>query len=70
MDKQDIIIQLLTEIRDSQREEIAWRKKLVEESVRLQQVGVRRQLLGLAIAAIGGLLILVGGCVLLWALKR
>lgn len=49
MDKQDQIIELLTEIRDLQREERDWRRKAVEESVHLQRVGVQRQLLGLMI---------------------
>jgi hypothetical protein len=35
VNKDDAIIQLLTEIRDNQREEIAWRKKVIEESVAL-----------------------------------
>ena len=50
------IVQLLTEIRDDQREEIACRKRAMEESVRLQRSAVRWQRGGLLFAA----LLLVG----------
>jgi hypothetical protein len=51
------IITILTEIRDNQREEIAWRKKVLEESLRLQRAGLRGQRLAMTI---GGLLIFAG----------
>lgn len=51
MDKQDQIIELLTEIRDLQREERDWRRKAVEESVHLQRVAIQRQMLALVIVA-------------------
>ena len=57
MEKSDAIIQLLTEIRDNQQEEIAWRKRVIEDQARLQRVAVRRQLLGLVI---GGVAIVAG----------
>jgi hypothetical protein len=59
MDKDDVIIRLLTEIRDNQRKEIAWRRKAVKESVRLQRIAVRRQAFGLAIVG----LVIVGSAI-------
>jgi hypothetical protein len=53
----DAIIRLLTEIRDNQREEIAWRKQAVEQSMRLPQAALRWQRIALTA---GGLLILAG----------
>jgi len=67
MDKEDAIIRLLTEIRDNLCEETTWRKKVIEDSVRLQQLGVRRQLLGLAI---GGLAIVAAVGILIWLLTH
>ena len=64
MDNHDAIIRLLTEIRDNQREEIAWRRKIIEESVHLQRLGVRRQMLGLVIV---GLMIVA---FLVWLIVR
>jgi hypothetical protein len=43
------VIRLLTEIRDIAAEDAISRRKMVEESLRLQRVAVRRQLYGLAI---------------------
>lgn len=63
MDNDNAIIQLLTEIRDNQREESAWRKKVIEESVRLQRVAVRWQRIALVAA---GLLIIGGVSIAFW----
>jgi hypothetical protein len=60
----DAIIRLLTEIRENQREEIAWRKKVIEESVRLQRAALRWQRLALLV---GGLVIAAGALVVVFA---
>ena len=43
----DAIIELLREIRDIQKEDIAWRRKVTEESLRTQQAAVVAQRVGL-----------------------
>ncbi len=45
----DQIIRLLTEMRDAQREEMAYRRKAVDESLALANRGVRMQRIGLLI---------------------
>ena len=57
-EKEDPIIRLLTEIRDNQREEIALRRKAVEESIRLQRTAVlwQRMGMGIVVALILGLI--------------
>ena len=57
MSNDDAIIKLLTEIRDNQREEIAWRKKVAEESLRLQRTAVSWQRIALVVV---GLTIIAG----------
>lgn len=64
MENTEQIVRLLTEIRDNQREESDWRKRLIEESVRLQRGAVRMHRIGLAV---GGLLILGGVLYVLYA---
>jgi hypothetical protein len=44
------IIRLLTEIRDAQREELAYRRKVLEESLALSRRAVRLQRIGVVIA--------------------
>ena len=61
MNSENEIIRLLTEIRDQAREEIAWRKKIMEESLRIGRLGLRRQ----QIALISGLVIVTGGILFL-----
>ena len=53
----DLVVRLLTEICDNQREEIAWRNKVIEESLRLQRTAVRWQRIGLVVA---GLVVVAG----------
>jgi len=62
----DVVVRLLTEIRDNQREEIAWRNKVIEESLRLQRIAVRWQRIGLVVAG----LIVVAGVMLIVFGKR
>jgi hypothetical protein len=57
MTNDEEIIRLLTEIRDNLREEAAWRRKVADESVRLQRLGIRQH----RIAVIVGGLIIIGG---------
>ena len=40
MTNDEQIIRLLTEIRDDLHEEAAWRRKVIDESVRLQRMGI------------------------------
>ena len=55
------IIRLLTEMRDAQKEELAYRRKVLDESMALQRRAVRLQRIGLLIVlvfiAVGGILI-------------
>lgn len=66
MSNDDAIIQLLREIRDLQREEIVWRKKVMEEALVLQRSALRWQRLalvmgvGLIVAGVLGILWLFG----------
>jgi hypothetical protein len=60
MSSDEEIIRLLTEIRDNLQEEAAWRRKVSDESVRLQQLGIRQQ----RIAIIVGGLVVLGGVLL------
>jgi hypothetical protein len=53
------IVRLLTEIRDLASQEAISRKKMVEESLRLQRLSVRRQMIGLVIIAL-----IIGGTIL------
>ena len=66
MGENDVVVRLLTEIRDNQREEIAWRNKVIEESLRLQRIAVRWQRIGLVVAG----LIVVAGVMLIVFGKR
>jgi hypothetical protein len=64
MDGTEEIVQLLREIRDNQREAIAWRKQAVEKSLRLQRVAVLWQRVGLVLAGMliaGGALLIARG---------
>jgi hypothetical protein len=60
------VVQLLKEIRDNQREEIAWRKKIMEESMRMQRAGLRWQ----RFAMLFGLLLIGGGVLMLAFAKQ
>jgi hypothetical protein len=60
------VIKLLTEIRDVIIEEGIGRKKIVEESLRLQRVAVRRQMMGLVVAV----LIIVGAVLAVFVATR
>ncbi|WP_157369435.1 hypothetical protein [Zavarzinella formosa] len=51
------IIQLLTDLRDAQREELAYRRRVLDESIGLQRRAVKLQRIGVAIV----LLVLVAG---------
>ena len=55
------MVQLLTELRDAQREELAYRRKALEESLALARRGIRMQRTGLMVA---GAAILVGAIVI------
>ena len=61
MNSDNEIIRLLTEIRDQTRDEIAWRKKVMEESLKISRLGLRRQKL----AMIVGLVFVTGSIVLM-----
>jgi|GEM_PF-6066902 len=61
MNSEHEIIRLLTEIRDQSREEIAWRKKVMDESLKISRLGLRRQ----KIALVSGLVIVTGGILFL-----
>ena len=60
-DAEQQIIQLLTELRDAQREELAYRRRMLNESIALQRRAVRLQRMGLAIVL--GLVLLLAGWV-------
>jgi hypothetical protein len=47
MNNNDDVIRLLTEIRDIQREDVAWRRQAVEDSVRLQRKSLRAYRIGI-----------------------
>lgn len=55
------IIRLLTEMRDAQREELAYRRKILDESLALSRRAVRMQRIGMliliAVVAVGAFLI-------------
>ena len=57
------IIRLLTEMRDAQREELAYRRKVLDESLALSRRAVRMQWIGLLIvvALVVAGVVLVGG---------
>ena len=48
-DAEQEIIRLLTDLRDAQREELAHRRRVVDESIGLQRRAVRLQRVGLTI---------------------
>jgi hypothetical protein len=52
MNSDDEIVRLLTEIRDNQREEMVFRKRSVEESIRLQRTGLRWYRIGLVFVVV------------------
>ena len=60
------IIRLLTEIRDAQREEMAYRRQVLDESLALSRRAVRMQRIGLlvvvAIIVVG--VVVIGGALL------
>ncbi len=60
MTSDEEIIRLLTEIRDDLHEESVWRRKVIEQSVRLQRRGILLQRIGLAV----GVVAIVAGVVL------
>lgn len=51
-DAEEQIIRLLTDLRDAQREELAYRRRVVDESIGLQKRAVRLQRIGLAIVLV------------------
>ena len=53
MSNDDAIIELLREIRDIQKEDIAWRRRVTEESLRTQQAAVESQRVGLRWQRVG-----------------
>jgi hypothetical protein len=65
-DAEQQIIRLLTDLRDAQREELAYRRRVLEESIGLQRRAVRLQRIGLAI--ILGMLA-VGAALFVWAMS-
>jgi hypothetical protein len=48
-DAEQQIIRLLTDPRDAQRDELAYRRRVLDESIELQKRAVRLQRVGLAI---------------------
>lgn len=48
-DAEQQIIRLLTDLRDAQREEVTYRRRVLDESLGLQRRAVRLQRIGLAI---------------------
>jgi len=63
MASEEEIIRLLTEIRDKLREESEWRRKVADDSVRLQRLGIRQHKIALAV---GGFAIVAGVISLIW----
>jgi hypothetical protein len=64
MSSDEEIIRLLTEIRDNLQEEAAWRRKVSDESVRLQQLGIRQQRIAIIVggwSSLGGVLLVIYG---------
>ena len=61
MTNEDAIVRLLTEIRDAQREELAHRRQVIAESMRLQRSAIRWQ----RSAAIMGAFVVIAGIVYL-----
>jgi hypothetical protein len=64
MENEEIIIELLTEIRDDQREEMDRNAKIVEQYLNLHQVAARRQVVALSAigVAIVGVIAAIAGC--------
>ena len=61
MTSDEEIIRLLTEIRDNLREESDWRRKVADDSVRLQRLGIRQHRIGLAVGGLAIIAALVVG---------
>jgi hypothetical protein len=67
-DAEQEIVRLLTELRDAQREELAYRRRVLDESIALQRRAVRWQRGSLLVILVGFvLLLIVGGACLLTA---
>jgi hypothetical protein len=66
-DKDDQIVALLTEIRNSQREEVAFRKAWADEARASQRVAIRK--LTFAALALTGVIVVLGGAVI-WFMVR
>jgi uncharacterized membrane protein len=62
MTNEEAIVRLLTEMRDMQQEEIAWRHKVTEQSLRLQGSGIRTQRVALVVVAL-----IVAAVLTMWA---
>jgi hypothetical protein len=62
------IIRLLTELRDSQREELAYRRGVLEESLGLQRRAVRNQRIAFLVGL--GLILVVAAASVLVGLAR
>jgi hypothetical protein len=65
MTNDEQIIRLLTEIRDDLHEESVWRRKVIDESVRLQRMGILWQ--RIAVAA-WGFVVVVGVLFLIYSM--
>jgi cytochrome b561 len=52
MTNEEAILRVLTELRDMQREDIAYRRQLAEQSLRMQRSAARVQRLALIVLAI------------------
>lgn len=70
MEHQDEIVRLLTEIPDNQIEDIALRKRVTDESLRLQRLGVARQRAALLLLPLALIVLAMAVLFLLWALSR
>jgi hypothetical protein len=58
------IVRLLTELRDAQREELAYRRRVLDESMAMQRRALRLQRLGLTVVV--PLVIVAGAVALVW----
>ena len=60
------IVRLLTEMRDAQRADVEWRRRVMDESTAIQQRSLRWQRLGLLVAASMLVILLLGVALVAW----
>jgi hypothetical protein len=67
MTNEEAILRVLTEMRDQQREQIAWQRKVTEQSIAIQRSAIRMQRVALTVVA---LVVLLGGLYVWMATAR